>query len=265
MKGGCAMNENWDRHLKERMELELNQVKMTEETDKRILNRIHQQINEESKIMRFTKKNMLVALAAAIAVTGTITAIAAGKIVALSGGSSPDDAFHTAAELEVQAEKKLGGDIYIAEALSDGKTFNEGYVNTITGTDETGNTVLTYPEVYVSYGEGSSVSLSAHRVSDSIPEDSKPVLAEENYKEITIRANEDQYLFLPPDVQPSEEDLKLQQEGRLEISYGSSEVERQAFRHVSWTKDGVMYRLFTFGDTSLEKLMGMAKNYIDEK
>lgn len=259
------MNENWDRQLKERMALELDQVKMTEETDRWILNGIHQQINERSKIMRFSRKNMLVALAAAIAVTGTITAIAAGKIVALSGGSNPDDAFHTAAELEVQAEKKLGGEIYIAETLSDGSTFNEGYVNTITGEDETGNTVLTYPEVYVSYGADHSVSLSAHKAADSIPESSKPALAEENYKEITIRANEDQYLFLPPDAQPGEEDLKLQQEGRLEISYGSSEVERQVFKHVSWTKEGVVYRLFTFGDTSLEELVGMAKDFIDEK
>lgn len=62
----------------------------------------------------------------------------------------------------------------------------------------------------------------------------------------------------------NEEDLKLEEAGKLNISYGSSETERKSFKNVSWEKDGLKYLLFTFENKSLDDLINIAKAYIDE-
>lgn len=113
------------------------------------------------------------------------------------------------------------------------------------------------------YGTSGRISLSVQKTNDMIPNASTPNQKEEEYNGILLGATEDQYLFLPPDVTPSEEDLKLQDEGKLYISYGSSQEERKVFRNVSWTKDGLQYLLYTYEDKSLDEMINMAKAYID--
>lgn len=257
------MNRDMDAKLKERLASELDTVSMTEEADRRVLAGIHQQIEERGNIMKYPKRKMIVAIAAAIAVTGTITAIAAGKIVGLVSGTNPSEAIVSVAELEGKAEQQLGTDLYIAEALSDGSAFKEGYVMDVKGMDEAGNMVTSYPEVTAMYGTSGRISLSVQKTNDMIPNASTPNQKEEEYNGILLGATEDQYLFLPPDVTPSEEDLKLQDEGKLYISYGSSQEERKVFRNVSWTKDGLQYLLYTYEDKSLDEMINMAKAYID--
>ena len=60
-------------------------------------------------------------------------------------------------------------------------------------------------------------------------------IAEEKYGGVVLQGQEDHYLFLHPDTKPDEEDLKLQEEGKLFIGYGSAEEQRKVFRSVSWT------------------------------
>lgn len=255
------MNKGFDERLREVMASELDTVNMTEAADRQMLVGIHQQIKERGNIMKYPKRKMVVAIAAAIAVTGTITAVAAGKIVSMvSGGNA---AVHSAVELEEEGMKALGVELYIPETLSGGSAFQEGYVTEVRGVDETGNTVSSYLEVIANYGESGRVNLSIHKPSAGIPEASGDAQQTEEYNGILLEMTEDQYLFLPPDTKPSEEDMKLEEEGKLYISYGSSEVERKAFRNVKWTLDGVKYLLFTFEDISLEDMAGMAKAYID--
>lgn len=258
------MSKELDKRLKGMLVSELDTVKMTDEADRRVLAGIHKQIKERSNIMRYPKKKLIVAIAAAVAVTGTITAVAAGKIVGLVSSTGPDQAVHSTTELENQAEKRLNAKIYIADTLADGSAFKEGYITDVGGLDEEGNTVVTYPEVYAMYGADGQVSLSIAKLAAGIPEDETINLREETYNGIVLGGREDQYLFLPPDTKPSEEDLKLEAEGKLYISYGSSEIERKMFRTVNWEKDGIKYLLFTFGDQSLDELFGMAKGYLDE-
>ena len=258
------MSKELDERLKRMLVSELDTVEMTAEEDRRVLAGIHQQIRERSNIMRYPKRKLIVAIAAAVVVTGTITAVAAGKIVGLVSGSSREEMVHSAAELEVMANKSLEADIHIAEALSDGSAFKEGLVTEVKGLDEDGNTVVSYPEVYAMYGADGQISLSMERGAAGVPDDSSPNQKEEAHNGIVLGAREDNYLFLPPDSSPSEEDLKLEAEGKLYISYGSSEVERQSFKNVHWEKDGVKYLLFTFGDKNLDEMMEMAKAYLDE-
>lgn len=258
------MDKELDERLRDMLASGLDTVKMTDEADRRVLAGIHKQIKERSNIMKYPKKRMVVAIAAAILVTGTITAVAAGKIVGLVSGGNANPEVQTVAELENIAAERLGGKVHIAEMLSDGSAFNGGSVVDVKGIDEGGNTVVSYPEIQAMYGAGGAISLSIERGAAGIPEASSPNQVEETYNGVVLGAREDQYLFLPPDTTPSEEDLKLEEAGKLNISYGSSETERKSFKNVSWEKDGLKYLLFTFENKSLDDLINIAKAYIDE-
>lgn len=260
------MSKHWDGQMRERMAEELDAVELNKDTENRILNEIHNQVRKERRtIMKYPKKRLIIIVAAAIAAIGTMTAIAAGRIVGLSSGSKGTEAVHSAQELMAQAKQSLGADLYIAESLSDGSAFAQGYVKEVEGQDENGNTVMSYPEINAHYGTGGEFFLTAHKTVSGLPEEPMTAQTVINYNGVELTAKEDQYLFLPPDAEPSEADLKLQEEGKLAISYGSQTEEREVFRHIGWTRDGVEYLLSTFEDTSLDEMIGMAKAYIDGK
>lgn len=66
--------------------------------------------------------------------------------------------------------------------------------------------------------------------------------------------------FVPPDYTPTEEELKLQEEGKLNIGYGSDKVQEKVSVSVYWVQDGVIYSLFSFNDSlTAEEMFQMAK------
>lgn len=261
------MNENWDIKLKERIRNNVDNRNLAEDTQERILENIHRQIDERSKTMKISKRKMIVTTAAALMVMGTITVMAAGKIVGIVGHSNRNDDILTVGELEKAAVKRLETDLEIPESLVDGSAFTDGQVAEQEGVDENQNVVSVYPEVYARYGEdeGCSITLSIMRPVTEIPKTTVSYNLEEEYNGVNIQAKTDQYLFLPPDAKPSEADQALQAEGKLFIGFGSTEEERKVFKHVSWTKDGLEYRLFTYGDKNLEDMVSLAKGIIDGK
>lgn len=261
------MSREQEKWLRQMIQTELDAVTLETGTQERILADIHQQIRKESGFMKRSKKKMVLAIAAAIMVTGTITVVAAGKITGLSSSTNRNDAVFTASELENLAEKKMGDGIFIAESLSDGSTFTEGYVVDVEAMDAEGNIVGTYPEAMASYGENRGITLSIAEPLAEVQaqQDDRQPIAEEEYGGVVLQGQEDHYLFLPPDTKPDEEDLKLQEEGKLFISYGSAEEQRKVFRSVSWTGDDREYLLCTFEDKSLDEVMEMAKGYLDSR
>ena len=67
--------------------------------------------------------------------------------------------------------------------------------------------------------------------------------------------------FVPPDYTPTEEELKLQEEGKLNIGYGSDKVQEKVSVSVYWVQDGVIYSLFSFNDSlTAEEMFQMAKD-----
>ena len=55
-------------------------------------------------------------------------------------------------------------------------------------------------------------------------------------------------MFLPPDYEyePTEEEKALQEAGKLNIAYGSSEVEIKTSESYYWNEDGMYYCLIGF-------------------
>lgn len=151
----------------------------------------------------------------------------------------------------------------VAEALGDGLQFSDGHVTDVDGIDEEGKRVDSYPEVYVHYQGDLDVTLSVSRPLENLPGTEAEYTLEETYQDILLQGKVDQYLFLPPSQEPSEEDRKLEEEGRLMISYGSETEQRKAFKSIAWNEDGLHYLLFSFDEIGLEELTGYAKEIID--
>ena len=76
---------------------------------------------------------------------------------------------------------------------------------------------------------------------------------------VTYYYLEDQYLFLPPNEEPTAELLAAQDAGSLNISYGSDERQEQTYYSLWWNKDGQTYTLAGFDvDMSAQEMVDMA-------
>ena len=80
----------------------------------------------------------------------------------------------------------------------------------------------------VSYGM--EISLFIEKIPDSMKQDAKSPDETAEYNGIALELTADNYLFLPPDAQPSAEDQELEQAGELYISYGTDKEERKTFQ-----------------------------------
>lgn len=253
--------------LKKIIKEELDSIKPEEQEEERRLLEIHRKISERSNNMKLSKKKMVAAFAAVLTVTvmGTVTAVAAGKITSLISVADRNETIYSAAELIQTAGKKMGTVPKVVDAFSNGISFKEGTIIQEEGTDENNNVMFSYSGVHARYGENNGVILSIHKQLDDFLQESGSGDKQEVYQDITLTASAEYYLFLPPDAEPSQDDLKLEEEGKLMISYGSSQEERKVLKSVVWCENGLDYLLFTYDDIELDTLMGMAKEVIHAK
>lgn len=259
------MKQDWERKIKAQIQEELASVSFSEDDENRILDAVHHQITGRSQIMKLSKKKMSIVLAAAMIIVGAVTVAGAGQIAYLSGGTNRNEAIFTAEQLMPQAEQKLGNKPKLVDAFADGLRFSEGYVTDVKAMDEGGNQVGSYPKVMAYYEGAQSVFLNISKPMEGVLGRDTGYDFEEAYQDILLQGAIDQYLFLPPDQEPSEADKKLEEEGKLMISYGSSEEERKTFKSVSWEENGLRYLLHSFDEIEMEKLVEYAKEIIDSE
>ena len=118
--------------------------------------------------------------------------------------------------------------------------------------------------MYESMGISRKVLALAEEVEASLKERFLAIDETAEYNGIALELTADNYLFLPPDAQPSAEDQELEQAGELYISYGTDKEERKTFQVVSWEEDGLSYMISDFsGEYGFEDLLQMAKEVID--
>lgn len=252
-----------EEQLKRFINTELNSITPDMDEELRLLE-IHKKLNKRSNCMKF-KKNKLVAVFTAmviITVLGAATAVAAGKITSLVSGT--DKNVNTITELREVSKDKMNASPKFPDKFSNGMAFVKGNISKVKGLDESNNQVITYSAASADYGENSQVILTAHVHQDAIPEGDMPG-QKEVYQGVELNSAEVQYLFLPADQEPCEEDKKLEEEGKLMISYGSDQEERKLFKSVNWSENGIVYQLFTFENIELNSLTAMAKEVINTK
>lgn len=236
--------------------------RLTQKEEKELLNSIHSSINERRKNMKLFeyRKMKIVAAAAAIAVLGVGTAFASGKIASLSSSVITDQVDYKNAQ-EVEASDALYKKARAVDEFSNGAEFVRGFDVNVSALDENGAEIGTYPSINIDYSGEYFLDISDPL--EGAEGQPYPAVLSETYENVEIEVSAMDYLFLPPDQEPAEEDLKLQEEGKLEISYGTDEAERKTSVSAFWKEDGLTYCLVTMKEgADPEELLEMAKEII---
>ena len=205
---------------------------------------VHRKIEEESGMKKWNMKRVFV-VAAAICVLGTITAVAAGKVAYTSGGGSHLDDF-TYDKLG-EMETKLGYTTNAPEVFSNGYRFDMGMPTHQDAMDQDGNVIKSAESFSLHYKKGQPDQVFEHNG-------------------ITLNYTRDQYRFVPPDYQASDEEKAKEAAGELYISYGSDTVKDQVAQSMLW-KDGEKVYIITAMDNPMtaQDMARMAGELIDNK
>lgn len=252
-----------ERQTEQAVKQTAERISFSEIRQTQILDDIHTEIQNRSGNMTKKSGRKILAAAAIMAVLAVGTAVGAGRIAYLGSHTRVDQVNYQTAQ-QVMDSQNLGGLAKAVQTFSDGTAFQAGYDVDTGAYDENGTLLGSYPNINVMYENGLFLDIS--KPMSGIGESSYPTVLSETYQGIAVRVSEMDYLFLPPDAEPSEADLKLQEEGKLEISYGSQEAERKVYRGAVWDEDGLHYHLLAMnGQFDAEDLMAKAKEIIDAK
>lgn len=206
----------------------------------------------------FSAKKLVIGVAAAcLLISGGVFA---GKTAGYISGYEKE---YTYAELD-KAEEKLGFSPDVAEAFSNGYSFEKMWVGNTRAVDENQETVYTFPELSVDYVKDgvSDISLYVDMRPEKGEQDKEPDLTDQ-CGDIALRYDVYTYKFVPAGYELTEEDKANLERDDYEISEGSDEIEYSQMTHVTWEKDGVYYCLLG-SDTALtgEEMFAMAKELI---
>ena len=224
-------NDEFDRLMKQALEERAQDVAASPFLLEKIKNEAEQRSGKERFSMKgFHMKKIAVAAVICLASVTCYAAVNFGGAVAHSNNN-----VETFADMK-KAEKEAGFDAKYVERFGNGFAFSRGGAGENQGMDEEGNPMgEIYGMLTVSYEnkDGENVTL--------IVEDGNPYVdagqeAEEGY-------SAQQYKFVPPDYQLTEEDKAKEASGELLISYGSLEVEEKTMENYSWQEDGLYYSL----------------------
>lgn len=239
------------------------QTTFTKQQEMQNLQQIHQKLNQRRSIRMTGKGKKIILAVAALAALCATTAIAAGKITGYySSVSNQASDYATAQDIE-KSKELLGKVPKVPAEFSNGLQYKNG-VNVLTeGRDASGQTVTSETEVMVTYGE--DITLDIRKGSPMDQYLNAPVETAE-IDGIAVAVYQDNYLFLPPDAEPSAEDLLLEEQGKLFISYGTATEQQETFRYVVWEEDGLGYMLNTFSDSyGPAELIQMSREIIQYK
>jgi len=246
-----------EKRIRETLEKKSEEACVDTLTTQRIQAKVYGAIEEERNMKNRNWKKIIVA-AAAICVLGSITAVAVVRPKYTSSHSNVNEVvrdYDKAAAMQKEFDKSAK----FVEKFSNGYEFKEAVPKYDASHDENHNVLETGKSMAFTYAKKGvpDVTLDSSRITYP-SENADQILALEDGTELKYHRTE--HLFLPPDGKPSEEDLKLEAEGKLNIAYGSSEVERKVTVSVTWTQDGVTYCLLSFNENmSADEILQMAK------
>lgn len=246
-----------EKKIRETLEKKSKEARVDTLTSQRIQAKVYEAIEEERNMKHKNWKKAVIA-AAAICIMGSITAVALTKPKYVSSHS------YTNEEVKSYEEAKnmqAGYDAAVksVEKFSNGYEFEWAVPKYEASHDEDHNELETWTSMSFTYGRGDDpkVSLSADRMTWPAENADKIMTLEDGTELKFHRLN---HKFVPPDYEPTEEEIKLQDEGKLNIGYGSSEVEVKVSVSVSWKQNDICYCLFSFNENmSADEMLQMAK------
>lgn len=254
----------FDEDIKETLLSVSNQVEASDQLRLRVNHAMQQQTQKEGFLMkkRFPLKSA--AILVAILCLTTVIAFAATRVSQYIG-SSPSKPTYTSFPTEQELQKDLGFVPNGVDAFSNGYTFHEAVIGSVSPVGDDGKKMGDFKEIHYTYvfDKENKVNLSAHK---KLPgETSDPKTTNTDYKGITLSYSSQKYKFVPADYKLTEEDKKAKESGEVMFSYGSNAVENSVIQFVVWTDNGISYNLMA-SDSNLNQadLTAMAKEIVDK-
>ncbi len=220
--------------------------------------KVRQRIREEQK-MKFRAWKKTLAAAAVICIMGSITAMGLGKAESFVGHSNLKE---TVTEYEKAAELQSGynGMVKSVKEFSNGYTFASAVPRYGEAQDKDGNTVEQNTAMVFTYRREGNQDIFLEGYYTEIPEETVPDRTMILDDGTEVRYSRMQNKFVPPDYVPTAEEEKLAEEGKLNLAYGSDEVEESVSSAVMWQENDILYSLFTFdGNLTAEEMFEMAE------
>lgn len=246
-----------EKKIRTTLEKKSEEARVDALTSQRIRANVYGRIEEERNMKHRNWKKVVIA-AAAICVFGSITAVALNKPKYISSHSSQNEAVR---DYEAAKSMMHGFDASakVVEEFSNGYKFKEAVPKYESTHDEEHNMLEQETSMSFTYEkkgmEDVIFSSSRLTVPGGNPDE---VLVLDDGTELGYHRMANK--FVPPDYTPTEEELKLQEEGKLNIGYGSDKVQEKVSVSVYWVQDGVTYSLFSFNDSlTAEEMFQMAK------
>ena len=224
----------------------------------RIDAQIARQKKEVVSMRKMRVKKVAIVAAALCALTGTVC-MAGGKIAGYVGGTRAGSQTSDFSDIG-KLEKTLDLAVNAPEDFNNGYAFADAHITDIDALDESHVKVKDESELNVTYEKDGKrlnyiVKKGATVLSDA--ERERAEVVEQNG--VTYYYLVDQYLFLPPNEEPTAEELAAQDAGTLFISCGSDERQEQTFYSLGWNADGQSYSLMGFDvDMSAQEMVDMA-------
>lgn len=257
------MNQrHFDEELKSMFQMAEEDVKPSKNLYDNILHGIKQ---EEEKNMKniFSSKKMKGFVIAAVVCMVSVSCYAASKIYSLTSSSGKE--FTEPPTIE-QMKDSVGFSAKYVEKFANGFIFENAGSGIVKGNDENGQELVSFKQLNFMYKNAdipnAFIALNTRELEKS--SSIERMTGEATILgEISAQYSESHFKFYPPNVEVSAEDLKLQEEGKLEISYGSTEIEESFFQTLEWEQDGIIYELMLSNvNADKAEIVDMAKEII---
>lgn len=167
------------------------------------------------------------------------------------------------------SEKQILNDVGFVpkytETLPNGFKYSMGGFGESELIDEAGNRLTQNKDVslsYISEDNKSPLNLTVTQIEEEFLDREQCELIG-SLEGLNLYYYEQDYKFVPADYELTKEDQKAQEEGKLEISYGASEVSIENVQGLSWYDEGLEYMLM--GNNyhfTIEEMMEMAETII---
>ena len=235
--------------------------------EQRIRAKIYQELKlEEAEPMKKRNWKKTAVMAAAICVLGSMTAVALGKTVSITGSSSRENRITSYAEAE-EKQESLDDDVKMLEKFSNGYAFKEAVPMEETGTDKDGNVTAKETSLNIVYSKDGAEDIYAHssRLNLGITENPDAVRTLEDGTELVYTNIVNK--FVPNGYEITEEEKKLQEDGKLNIGFKGEggEIEIRKSSHVMWVQDEILYSLMIFDDMEADEMLNMAQELAESK
>ncbi|MGN0344604.1 MAG: hypothetical protein ACI4EC_06550, partial [Lachnospiraceae bacterium] len=194
--------------------------------------RIDAQIARQKKeviyMRKMSVKKVAIVAAALCVLTGTVC-MAGGKIAGYVGGTRPGSQTSDFSDI-AKLEKKLDVTVNAPEDFDNGYAFADAHIADFDALDESNVKVKDESELNVTYEKNGKRLNYIVKEGSTVLSDAELERAEVvEQNGVTYYYLVDQYLFLPPDEEPTAELMAAQDAGTLNISYGSDERQEQTY------------------------------------